>query len=83
MADQDARAKQVAIAERLQTKLLERWERILANDTITPTEVATLTRMLMANGWDVDPSRLSQGLRDKLTAIVSSKDFEDADIRGH
>lgn len=83
MADQDTRAEQVRIAEALQTKLLKRWEKILDNDTITPPEVATLTRMLMANGWDVDPSRLSQGLRDKLSAIVSSKDFEDADIRGH
>jgi hypothetical protein len=83
MADPTKREEQVRIAESLQTKLLKRWEKILDDNTITPTEVATLTRMLMANGWDVDPSRLSQGLRDKLTAIVSSKDFEDADIRGH
>ena len=54
-------SKQVEIAERLQLKLLERWDRLLngtSDAELTPTEAATITRFLMNNGWSVDPSRL-------------------------
>lgn len=72
--------EQVAIAERLQLKWLVRMEKLLDEGTITSTDMATLVRFLIANGWTLDPSRLPQGLRDKLTANVSPEDFDDSDV---
>jgi hypothetical protein len=75
----DNKAEQAEILERLQLKWLERMETLMDTGEITSTDLATLMRFLMANGWTLDPSRLPKGLKDKLTSKVLPSDFEDED----
>lgn len=75
---------QVSTAERLQAKWLTRMEKMLDDGTATSTDMATLMRFLVANGWNIDPARLPQGLRDKLTTHLSPEDLDEEDaIAGH
>lgn len=74
----DAKTQQVEIAERLQLKWLTRMETLLDSGSITSTDMATLVRFLTHNGWTLDPTRLPQGLRDKLTSGMKPEDFEDS-----
>lgn len=80
----DTKAEQLELTERLQLKLLKHLDQAFDEGTITSTDVATLSRLLMQNGWSIDPSRLPQGVRDKLTEIISTADFsdEDEDVAG-
>lgn len=71
--------KQIEIAERLQLKWLLRMEKLLDDGEITSTDLATLSRFLMANGWTLDPARLPKGLRDKLTKHISPDDLDEDD----
>lgn len=75
---------QIARAERIQEKLLERWERLLDSGEVSSTEVAVITKMLRDSGWTLDPARLPQGIKDKLTADIDPTQFDDddADILG-
>lgn len=85
MADQ---SKQAEIAERLQIKLLERFERMLDAEmadeegilgpAMSPTDAATLARLLSQNGWTFDESRLPKNLRDRLTKQV---DFDAPELK--
>lgn len=77
MPNPEIQVKQQAIAERLQLKWLERMEVMLDEGTISATDMATLRKFLADNGWTVDPSRLPQGLRDKLTQNIDPEDFDD------
>jgi len=70
MADEQEKQKQIETASRLQTKWLEHMERLLDSDTITSTDLSTLAKFFMQNGWSVDPQKLPQGLRDKLLKDV-------------
>ena len=71
--------QQLEIAERLQLKWLERMETLLNEGTITSTDMATLARLLMSNGWTLDPSRLPQGIREKLTSLIDPSEFDEGD----
>jgi len=71
--------KQADIAERLQLKWLKRMEELLDDGSVTSTDLATLSRFLMANGWTLDPARLPKSLRDKLTTGLDPEEFEDDD----
>ena len=73
----DNQQEQVAIAKRLQIKWLEHMNRLLDTGTITSTDMATLARVLLSNGWSLDPKKLPQSLRDMLTRHVKPEDFED------
>lgn len=80
--DDDAEASkqyQIEITARLQRKLLERFERLLDQDLITPPEMATLTKLLASNGWTLDPAMLPKGLRSKITDLVDPAEFLDDD----
>lgn len=70
-------AAQTSLAERLQTKWLEHMERLLDSGLITSTDMATLARVLLNNGWTLDPAKLPQRLKDALTSQVSPEDLED------
>ena len=72
--------KQIEITERLQTALLEHFETLLKEKTITSTDMATLTRLLSQNGWSLDPAKLPQSLRGLLTTEVDPKDLDDQDV---
>ncbi len=79
MATKENQQAQIDIAERLQLKWLEHMESLLNGDQeegtgMTSTDLATLARVLMHNGWTIDPAKLPQGLREKITAKV---DFDD------
>lgn len=76
----DTKDQQLEIAERLQLKWLEHMEKLMEADTITSTDLATLVRFLMANGWTLDRARMPKGLRDKLTTGVSPLDFDNSDV---
>ena len=69
--------EQVAIAQRLQTKWLRHMDRLLEAGTITSTDMATLARVLLTNGWTVDPKKLPRSLQDMLTKHVRPEEFED------
>lgn len=72
--------KQLQIAERLQLLLLENFEYLLESGEMTPTDRATLSRLLMQNGWSLDPSRMPKGLQDLLTSRIDPEDLDDEDI---
>jgi hypothetical protein len=82
MSDLDTKRKQIELAEKLQLMLLQDFNEQLTNKTLTPTDRATLARLLMQNGWSIDPALLPKGLRgvltDKVDASVISED--DADV---
>jgi len=79
MADTDDSKKlQVEIASRLQLAWLKRMEKMLEDGTITSTDMATLARVLLANGWVLDPAQLPQGLRGRITETLPDVDEFDA-----
>jgi hypothetical protein len=72
--------EQIIVTERLQLILLKDFERIFADGTATPTDRATLARLLGANGWSLDPSELPEGLRDKVVLGAHDEELEDTKI---
>ena len=68
------------IAERLQLALLKYFETKLADNSLTDTGAATLARLLMQNGWSLDPSQMPEGLRGKLTANVDPSELDEDDM---
>jgi hypothetical protein len=71
--------KQREIVERLQLKWLERMEQLLDDGELSSTDAATLYRFMSDNGWSLDPSKLPQSLKDKLTDKV---EFDEEDEFG-
>ena len=61
---------QADVATRLQEKLMVRFEALLDSGEMSPTDAATLARLLSQNGWSFDPARLPSSLRSKLTKDV-------------
>ena len=72
--------EQIDIATRLQSKVLRHFEWLLDNGIITSTDLATLTRLMVSNGWRLDPSALPKGLRDKMTSFPDPSADLDEDI---
>jgi hypothetical protein len=68
-----------SIIERLKLKWLQRMEKMLDEETITAADMNTLCRLLSANGWVLDPSRLPKGLADKVGERVDPTSFDDDD----
>lgn len=77
MAEQLDKREQIDLAKRLQTKLLKHFDRLLDSGEMSPTDAATLGRLLAQNGWSFDESSLPQDLRSKLTKHVDPKLLED------
>lgn len=75
----DQEETQLQIATRLQTKWLLRMEKLLDDNSITSTDMATLFRFLHANGWSVDPARMPKRLQDMVSKL-DPKELEDDDI---
>lgn len=80
MADVLSQQEQAALSERLQTKWLQRMEAMIDNGTATATDMATLARVLLANGWSFDPTQIPKNLRDKLTTHVDPTELDDDDV---
>lgn len=74
-----AREKQIARSERIQDLLLERWEKLLVEGTISPTEAGVVAKVLSQNGWSLDPSKLPTGIREKLLAGTDPTEFKEGD----
>jgi hypothetical protein len=69
---------QIALAAELQTLLLEDYRRALRDGTITPTDRASLARLLSQNGWSLDPSLLGAGgLKGKMPRLVRPEELEE------
>lgn len=69
---------QVALAEKLQVLILEDFVRLAVAGELSPTDRATIVRLLTANGWSLDPTRLPQELQDKLTSHLRfDKDLDE------
>lgn len=81
MAEKLTSEEQLDIAERLQGKWLKHMERLLDSGTITSTDMATLARVLLANGWALDPSKLPQKLREKLIDSIPEGEFDELPVR--
>lgn len=77
------KAKQIEIAERLQLKLLEHFEKQLNDGTIQATDAATLARLLMANGWSIDPVKVPARLRDILTQGIDATKIDEDNLGSH
>ena len=75
MASQD----QVDLAERLQQRLLERFEALMKAGDDTPTDRATLSRLLNSNGWSLSPDSLPAELKDFITKTVDPRSLDDED----
>jgi len=69
--------EQIDLTERLKTLWLKHMETLLTTGAITATDMATLARVLLQNGWSLDPAKLPQNLRGMLTSQVSPEDLED------
>lgn len=71
--------EQIALAERLQDLWLKRMEMLFQSGDITSTDMATLARVLLANGWTLDRRQIPQGLRDKMHKLVEPGDLDEDD----
>jgi len=74
-----ANQEQVDLATRLQQKLLERFENLMAEGEDTPTDRATLSRLLNANGWELSPDSLPAELKDFITKKVDPRSLDEED----
>jgi hypothetical protein len=68
-----------SIVERLKLKWLQRMEKLIDNETITAADMNTLCRLLAANGWVLDPTRMPKGLADKVGERIDPTSFDDGD----
>jgi hypothetical protein len=59
--------QQIEISKRLQVLWLKHMEKLLDNGEITSTDMATLARVLLHNGWTLDPKQLPKSLKDMMT----------------
>lgn len=80
--EKKSKEQQIDLAEQLQAMLLEAYATKLEKGELSDTGLSSLQKLLMQNGWQLDPTRVPQGLRDKLTARVDPKDVEDDDEPG-
>jgi hypothetical protein len=75
-------AEQISLAEVLQAKWLKQMDKMFDAGTITSTDMATLARVLLANGWSLDPSKLPEKLRNKLIDSEElNASFEELPVR--
>jgi hypothetical protein len=68
-----AEIDQHAAAARLQAKWLQRMEFLIDHGLATSTDLATLARVLLQNGWSLDPKKLPKGLQ----SLVSKVEFDE------
>jgi hypothetical protein len=80
MSDRERTNRQIELAAMLQDLLLEDFKAKLQTGEMTPTDRATLSRLLSQNGWVLDPAALPQGIEDKLTERIRPEDLDDDDI---
>lgn len=78
----DKNKQQMDIAERLQTKLLQRWEKLIDEGTLQATDAATLARLLRENGWSIDPNKVPVGLRGILTSGIDASTLDEDNLYG-
>jgi hypothetical protein len=71
------KAAQVALVPTLQGKLLRYFDNLLDRGLMSPTDAATLSRLLMQSGWNLDETSLPKGLRSKLTKAVDMVQLEE------
>jgi hypothetical protein len=68
--------------DRLGQKLLDLFEQKLKDGTLNATEQAVLARILIQSGWNIDPTRIPQGLKDKLLEGLDINDEATAEEFG-
>lgn len=71
--------EQADIAARLQDAWLRHMEKLLDEGTATSTDLATLARLLMSNGWSLDPAQLPQSLKDMIPGLPKAGELDDDD----
>lgn len=77
MSDEEKSNEQMGYVERLQLKWLARMEYLLDNGLMGPTDMSTLYKFLKENGWSLDPSKLPQRLKDKLTSHLDPNELDE------
>lgn len=68
--------------DRIAGKWMALMERKLNDGSINATESAILMRVMLASGYTLDPTRLPQDLRSKLTESIPDEELEDYGIVG-
>jgi hypothetical protein len=67
------------ILKRMQTKILKEYERRLDEGVISDTGLKDLAKMVRDAGWNLDPSKVPQTLKDKLTQNIDPSALDDMD----
>lgn len=71
---------QLERVERLQELWLKEMINRLEGGEATSQDLATLSRFLMLQGWNLDPSKIPESLKSKLTSPVPADELDDAII---
>lgn len=79
MSEKMEKQEQLDLAEELQGLVLRDFKNLLKEGKLTPTDRATLVRLLSANGWTLDPHTLPKNLKSMLLKDVDPLSFEDGD----
>lgn len=69
--------KQISLAEQLQAMTLRLLADRVENRTISDTGLATIIRLLVSQGWSLDPATVKQNLKDMLTTTVDPKELDE------
>lgn len=70
---------QVGIARELQDLVLARFKTLLDDQEETQTDRSTLVKLLMANGWTLNPADVAEKLSDFVTKRVDPKSLDEDD----
>jgi hypothetical protein len=72
-----AKQEQIDLAAQLQALTLRSFYVRLVAGTLSDTGLATMIRLLMANGWSLDPASVKQNLEEMLTTKVDPKELDE------
>jgi hypothetical protein len=74
------KAEQITLAEQIQAMTLRLFFDRIKNRTISDTGLATITRLLVSQGWELDPNGLPKDPKDMLTSKHRAEDLDDDDV---
>lgn len=79
MADSNRREGQIDLSQQLQDMLLRAYKDRLEAGTISDTGLGQLQKLLMSNGWSLDPAQIKRELGEQLTSRVDPEELDDED----
>lgn len=70
---------EIEMMKYIRKKMLIHWKKLLDSGEITSTDLATITRLAVQNGWVLDETRLPSRLKDKLLTHHDPSVLDDDD----